>query len=139
VLVPRWALADAAGMRASRDDARRDFAAALRRTLADPDAAARVRTDVAHEISRRGGADRTVVFDHPDPSFGGASLAELAARHARPPVEMALKLPLAGDASRPGGARVRVFSLAGYDSERYAALPWVATAPDGGIALPEDG
>lgn len=139
VLVPRWALADAAGMRASRDDARRDFAAALRRTLADPDAAARVRTDVAHEISRRGGADRIVVFDHPDPSFVGASLAELAARHGLTPVEMALKLQLEGDASRPGGARVRGFSLAEYDIESYAAMPWVATATDGGIALPEDG
>jgi len=143
VLVPRWALAAAetggAPVRAADGRPRRDYAAALRRTLSDPDAAARVRRDIAHEISRRGGAERIVVFDHPDSSFIGASLAELAARHGITPVEMAIRLQLEGDPTRAGGARVRGFSLSEYDIESYAAKPWVATATDGGIALPEDG
>src|SRR5690606_22057145 len=114
VLVPRWALADPAGMRAARDDARRDFAAPLRRTLADPAAAPRLRPDVPHATPRRAGAGRIHPLDSPRPQ-------------------------LDGDASRAGGARVRGFSLAEYDIESYAAMPWVATATDGGIALPEDG
>ena len=40
---------------------------------------------------------------------------------------------------RPGGAVLRGFSLSEIDIEAYAARPWVATATDGWISLPEDG
>jgi N-acyl-D-aspartate/D-glutamate deacylase len=52
---------------------------------------------------------------------------------------MAIALQLEGFTDRPGGARVRGFSLSDIDIEMYADRPWVATATDGGIALPEDG
>jgi N-acyl-D-aspartate/D-glutamate deacylase len=44
-----------------------------------------------------------------------------------------------GDPSRRGGGRMRGFSLSEIDVEAYAAQPWVATASDGGIAVPADG
>ena len=34
---------------------------------------------------------------------------------------------------------MRGFSLSEYDVESYGRMPWVATATDGWIALPEDG
>jgi N-acyl-D-amino-acid deacylase len=111
----------------------------LRAALADPAKAAAVRRDIAHEIRRRGGAEKVVIFDHPDSTFAGKTLAELSRRKNLPPVEMAIALQLEGYPDRRGGARVRGFSLSELDIEMYAAKNWVATATDGGIALPEDG
>ncbi|HEX6939088.1 MAG TPA: D-aminoacylase [Longimicrobiales bacterium] len=141
VLIPRWALGsdDGARGRGRGRGGRPDFAAALRRVLADTAAAAKMRRDVAHEIARRGGADRIVVFDYPDRDAVGKSLAELAARWGVDPVEAAIRLQLEGDRHRAGGGRLRGFSMAEQDVEAYAARPWVATASDAGIALPEDG
>lgn len=52
---------------------------------------------------------------------------------------MAIALQLEGFAHRPGGGRLRGFSMSEYDVEAYAKQPWVATVTDGGIALPGDG
>ena len=40
---------------------------------------------------------------------------------------------------RAGGARVRGFSLSEIDVEEFSAHPWLVTASDAGIALPDDG
>jgi N-acyl-D-amino-acid deacylase len=135
VLLPRWAL----DTRPPGEGGRADHASALRRALASDGDAAALRRDVAHEIARRGGADRVVVFEHPNESFIGRNVGELAAARGIPPVEMAIALQLEGDPARPGGGRTRGFSLDEVDIEAYAAQRWVATASDAGIALPEDG
>ena len=98
-----------------------------------------LRGDIAHEIQRRGGADHLIVFEYPDSSVIGQSLAELASASGLSPVEMAIRLQLEGFSDRPGGARIRGFSLSEIDVEAFAAQPWVATASDAGIALPDDG
>jgi N-acyl-D-amino-acid deacylase len=136
VLIPRWALQDEAAR--SRDD-RRPAADVLRQNLADPEKELMIRTDIAHEIRRRGGADRVVIFEYPDPDLVGRSLQEVADAQGVDPVQMAIDLQLQGDPQRPGGGRLRGFSMSELDVENYAAQPWVATASDGGIALPEDG
>ncbi|MDQ7052831.1 MAG: amidohydrolase family protein [candidate division KSB1 bacterium] len=79
------------------------------------------------------------MFEYPDSSFIGRSLAELAGRFGVSPVDMAIKIQLEGDASRPGGARIRGFSMWEGDIEAYMRQPWTATCTDGAIALPEDG
>ncbi|MFQ5537716.1 MAG: amidohydrolase family protein [Gemmatimonadota bacterium] len=136
VLIPRWALRDPGVTR--RED-RRPPTDVLEENLADPATAAKVRMDIAHEIRRRGGADRVVIFEYPDSTLVGRTLAEVAAQRGVDPVEMALLLQREGDRSRFGGGRLRGFSMWEKDVENYAAQPWVATASDGGIALPEDG
>lgn len=98
-----------------------------------------LRGDIGHEIMRRGGADRIVIFEHPDPAYVGQSLAWVAQRHGLDAVEAAIHIQLHGDRARRGGARIRGFSLSELDANMYAARPWVATATDGGIALPTDG
>jgi N-acyl-D-amino-acid deacylase len=137
VLAPDWALDEVP--REERERRKPDHSAALRRVLADPAAAARLRTDITHEIARRGGAENVVVFDHPVAATVGRSLREVAAAWELDPVEAAIQLQLRGDPAREGGGRVRGFSMSEVDMEAFAAQPWVATASDAGIALPEDG
>jgi N-acyl-D-amino-acid deacylase len=138
VLIPGWALGTGS-VGDGRRSAERDFAAALRAVLADSARAARLRGDIAHEIARRGGPENVVVFDYPDTAKIGKSLAEIAAARKATPVETAIALQLEGRTDRPGGGRMRGFSMHEDDMERYAARPWVATASDAGIALPDDG
>jgi N-acyl-D-amino-acid deacylase len=132
VLIPGWATGSGGGGGASP-------AEALRRTLADPVTEAQLRRDIEHEIRRRGGADRVVVFEYPREEYVGKNLQELADERGVDPVQMAIDLQLEGDPSRRGGGRMRGFSLSEIDVEAYAAQPWVATASDGGIAVPADG
>jgi N-acyl-D-amino-acid deacylase len=70
--------------------------------------------------------------------LAGKTLAEAAARFAVSPVEMALRLQLEGDPLRPGGARLRGYSLSELDVEAFAARPWTATSTDAGITLPSN-
>ena len=51
---------------------------------------------------------------------------------------MAIRLQLEGYRDRPGGARLRGFSLSEIDVEAFASRPWTATATDAGVALPDD-
>lgn len=98
-----------------------------------------IRRDVAHEIRRRGGADRVVVFEYPREAWVGKNLQEIADERNVDAVQMAIDLALEGDPERRGGGRLRGFSMSEADVENYAAQPWVATASDGGIAIPDDG
>ncbi|MBI4538410.1 MAG: amidohydrolase family protein [Gemmatimonadetes bacterium] len=139
VLLPFWALGqDRWSGRRSAGSAP-DYREALRKTLADASRADDLRKDISHEITYRGGPENIVVFEHPDPSYIGKSLAELAAARRQSPVEFAITLQLEGFPNRPGGARLRGFGFVEEDIEAFSAQPWVATASDGGIALPEDG
>ena len=139
VLIPTWARRYDRWTAANSRGERPDYAAVLREVLADDEAARKLRRDIEHEIARRGGAENVVVFDYPDPEIVGMSLAEIAAARGLTPVEAAIRLQLEGDRHRAGGGRMRGFSMSEYDMEAFAAMPWVATASDGGIALPEDG
>ena len=127
VLLPRWI--------ASSDGA--DWAESLRRALESR--GENVRADILHEISRRGGAANLVIMDHPDDTVVGKTLAELVQLWDVDPVDAAIRLQLEGDPSRPGGARVRGFSLSEIDVETFSGYPWLVTASDAGIALTGDG
>jgi N-acyl-D-amino-acid deacylase len=147
VLIPAWATATATTAGAGRGATGATGAAggapscaeALRRTLADTLLARKLRSDVAHEIARRGGAPNVVVYDYTDRSLYGQSLAQIATRWGVEPVEAAIRIQLEGLPNRPGGARMRGFSMSELDMEHIARQPWVATSTDGGIALPSDG
>ena len=136
VLIPRWALRDpdAASPREARPPGEM-----FRLAMAQPGNEEKIRRDVAHEIRRRGGAERVVIMDYPDDGLVGKSLAEVAASRGATPVQTAIDLQLEGDPERRGGGRMRGFSMSEADVEMYAAQPWVATASDGGIADLSDG
>ena len=80
-----------------------------------------------------------MVFDYPDRTLIGRSVAEIAADRGTSAVEAAIQLQLEGMRDRRGGGRLRSFSFSEEDIENFGAQPWVATASDGGISLPEDG
>jgi N-acyl-D-amino-acid deacylase len=130
VLIPAWATRPSAATQAAGGRAE-----ALRGTLADPKAAATVRSDIAHEIARRGGADNVVVYEYTDKSLYGKTLAEIAALWRVDPVEAAIQIQMEGLPNRAGGARMRGFSMDEGDMEAFAKQPWVATSTDAGIAL----
>ena len=132
VLIPNWVGDD-------EDSADLTAADRLERALADEATAADVRGDIEFEITRRGGPDNILILDHPKPTYVGKSLGELALELKSDPVEVAIELQLKGDRKRPGGARVRAFSMSERDVEAFAATPWTATSSDAGITLPEDG
>jgi N-acyl-D-amino-acid deacylase len=133
VLIPAWATrSDSGAPPASRADV-------LRRTLADSVRAKLVRSDIAHEIARRGGAPNVIVYDYTDKALYGKSLAAIADMWKVEPVEAAIRIQLEGLPNRNGGARMRGFSMHEMDMELIAKQPWVATSTDGGIALPEEG
>lgn len=135
VLLPRWAITE----RNAAGGTVRPPAEVLEGLLGEPETAERIRLDVQHEIRRRGGAGRIVVHGHPDLALVGQTLQQLADAQGLDPVEAAIRLQLDGERSRPGGARLRGLSLDEADLLAFAAQPWVATATDGGIAVPADG
>jgi N-acyl-D-amino-acid deacylase len=98
-----------------------------------------LQADVRHEIARRGGLENIVVLDFPERSYVGRNLAELAAAQRLTDVELALDLQYRGFRDRPGGARLRGFSVWEDDVAAFMRQGWTATSTDAGIALPEDG
>jgi N-acyl-D-amino-acid deacylase len=162
VLIPDWAISAppggrgaAAAGRGGRGGAAGDSIAAaarggrgataaptradyLRAVMADPLQDAALRRDIAHEIARRGGPERVIIFDHPDSTLRGKSIADVAALRKLSAVDAAIALQLENP-QRAGGARMRGFSMSETDMENFAKQPWVATASDAGIAMPGDG
>jgi N-acyl-D-amino-acid deacylase len=139
VLIPAWALGDDAYSGARGKAKKADYAASLRRTMEDSGNREKVKSDITHEIARRGGPENVVVFEHPNQQFIGKSLDALASSRGITPVQMALELQYEGFRDRPGGARLRGFSVWEDDAEAFMAERWNATSTDAGIALPEDG
>lgn len=136
VLIPAWATRPPG---AGPNQPRTNRADVLKRVLGDPPSAKLVRSDIAHEIRRRGGAENITVYEYTDKSLYGKSLAEIARSWKLDPVDAAIKIQLEGLQERNGGARMRGFSMAEFDMENIARQQWVATSTDAGIALPEDG
>lgn len=133
VLIPQWALANP-GTRVTGQLATGGRGAEaksnLRERLLDPKEAAKIRKDIAHEIARRGGADRVVIYDHPDKRMIEKSLAEAAVILGKSHVDAALELQLTGY-DRPGGGRMRGYSLAEIDMHHIMQQDFTATCTDG--------
>ena len=125
-LIPRWVKGD-------------DQRKAIKKILAHADSAALLRADVAFEITRRGGPENIIVMDHPKRRYVEKTLMELGREMEKSSVETAIQIALDGKKDRRGGGRLRGFSMSEVDVETYAAQPWMMTASDGGLALPEDG
>ena len=138
-LIPSWALDDGSNQARGRGGVeQRDFGPrreAFRRRLDDPQSNAKIRTDISHEISRRGGADKLLIIESHNPDFVGLHLSDIAATQSMDPVDIAIMLQLEG-LDRAGGVRIRGFSLDERDVEHYMAEDFTATSTAAGIALP---
>jgi N-acyl-D-amino-acid deacylase len=143
VLIPLWALAppgtDVGGQLGEGDDrARSDAKKNLSTRLANPADAAKIRRDIDHEIARRGGASRVVVYDHPNRKYVEKSLADVAADLGKSPADAAIELQLTGYES-PGGGRMRGYSLSEIDIEHIMQQDFTATCTDGDTVAFGDG
>ena len=147
VLIPPWVFDE---VRASADDNSQQneangdeesfgYAEQLQQVLDDHEKAIGLQRDVEFEISRRGGAERVLIIDHPNEAIRGKSLKEFAEGEGISIFEAVVRLQLDGDRSRRGGAQLRAFSMSEKDVEAFAATSWTATSSDAGIALPQDG
>lgn len=115
-LLPRWA--EAGG----RDS--------LRARAADPAQRARLVQDMTENLRRRGGATSLLVTATRDTSLVGRTLAQVAEARGVTPVEAALAIVLAGDAS------VASFNMQEADIEAFMRQPWVMTGSDGSAGHP---
>ena len=138
VLIPKWLKSR---LEMAKPAARKNLSAAelLEQGLADKKIAADLRRDIYYEMMRRGGGDNILIVEHVKADYVGKTLTQLATINKCNEVEMAIRLQLQGDRTRPGGARLRGFSMSEKDVEALAAMPWTATSTDAGIALPADG
>jgi N-acyl-D-amino-acid deacylase len=136
VLIPMWALApvgtDVGGQlgEGGGRGSMRNVKANLQTRLENPADAARIRRDIAHEITRRGGASRIVIYEFPDRRYVEKSLESVAKDRGVSPVEAAIWIQLNG-ADRPGGARMRGYSLSEIDIEHIMQQDFTATCTDG--------
>jgi N-acyl-D-amino-acid deacylase len=146
VLIPMWALAadgeDAGGQLGQLARGRsRDFAQSketFKRRLEAPATREKIRLDIAHEIDRRGGPDHIVVYEFPQPEYLEKSLGEIARMRKEDPVDTVIWIQLNG-LPRPGGARMRGFSLSEIDIEHIMQQEFTATCSDGGTVALGDG
>jgi N-acyl-D-amino-acid deacylase len=141
VLIPGWALDAEDGPTTSTDEGAPVFASrrqAFLRRLSDAELSQRIRDDIAHEIHRRGGADKLLILESHDPELVGLTVSEVAVSQGTDAIDIAITLQIEG-LDRPGGARIRGFSLDERDVEHYMAQEFTATSTDAGIALAGEG
>ncbi|MEM8894607.1 MAG: amidohydrolase family protein [Bacteroidota bacterium] len=143
-LIPGWAIERdrwRSSLTGSSDDnggPETSFKDALTKVLEDDEQRTKLFMDVKREIERRGGPENILVFDYPDESYIGKSILQLSEELDISLVEVAIKLQREGYPDRPGGARLRGFSLSELDIEILAKEPWLITATDAGISPPDN-
>ena len=115
-LLPRWA--EVGG----RDS--------LRARVADAATKARLVTDMTENLRRRGGAAALLISSTRDTSILGKTLEQVAKARNITPVEAAIQIVVAGDAS------VASFNMDEKDIEAFMRRPWVMTGSDGSSGHP---
>jgi N-acyl-D-aspartate/D-glutamate deacylase len=115
-LLPRWA--EVGG----RDS--------LRARVADPATKARLVTDMTENLRRRGGAKSLLITSTRDTSVLGRTLEDIAKARDVSPVEAAIQIIVAGDAS------VASFNMDEKDIVAFMRRPWVMTGSDGSAGHP---
>lgn len=115
-LLPRWA--EVGG----RDS--------LRARVADPATRARLVTDMTENLRRRGGAKSLLITSTRDTSILGRTLEDIAKARDVSPVDAAIQIVVAGDAS------VASFNMDEKDIVAFMRQPWVMTGSDGSAGHP---
>jgi len=146
VLVPLWALADEdvdvggqlGQLQRGRSGASSRIKENFAKKLNTPSLREKIRMDIEHEIDRRGGPYNIIIYEFPNKEYIEKSLGEIAGMRNEDPVDTVIWIQLNGF-DRPGGARMRGFSLSELDIEHIMKQEFTATCSDGGTATPDDG
>ncbi|GMM93863.1 amidohydrolase family protein [Qipengyuania sp. MTN3-11] len=103
--------------------------------LAEPDTAARIRSEMEENLRRRGGAT-SLLLTAPDRPWTGRTLAEQAAAQETDPIEAALAIITQVFREGGRGTEVASFNMARDDVELLMRQPWVVTSSDGSLGHP---
>ncbi|MCX8036878.1 MAG: D-aminoacylase [Candidatus Sumerlaeia bacterium] len=105
----------------------------LAESLADKTRADEVRKRIAEGIEARNGADALVIAKYAkNPAWQGKSLAAIAAQKGLTPVDLVIEIV------QNGNARIVNFAMNEDEVRRFMRLPYVATASDGAVMLPDN-
>lgn len=119
-LLPRWA-----------EEGGKD---SLRARIADAATRTRLVADMENNLRRRGGASALLITARRDTGplsgIAGRTLAQVATARHLSPVDAALQIIVAGDAS------VASFNMKDSDIDRFMVQPWVMTCSDGSAGHP---
>lgn len=115
-LLPRWA--EAGG----RDS--------LRARIADPVIKPKLVAEMERNLQRRGGASSLLITSTRDSTIRGRTLAQVAEARHEQPIDAALEIIQAGDAS------VASFNMKESDLETFMVQPFVMTGSDGSSGHP---
>jgi N-acyl-D-amino-acid deacylase len=119
-LIPRWA-------QAGGD-------AEFRKRLADPPTVARLKSEMADNLRRRGGAASIVIASsRADRALEGRRLDQVAADRNMTPVDAALLLLAEGEVS------IVSFNMSEADIAHIMRQPYTMTSSDGGLVFPTEG
>jgi len=102
----------------------------LRARIADPATRARLVTEMTENLRRRGGAKSLLITSTRDTSILGRTLEDVAKARDVSPVEAAIQIIVAGDAS------VASFNMDEKDIVAFMGRPWVMTGSDGSAGHP---
>ncbi|MBU2977306.1 amidohydrolase family protein [Alteromonas sp. C1M14] len=98
--------------------------------LQDPQQWPTIKTQMADNLRRRGGADSLLISDPKRPDIRGKTLQEVADLWQMSPVDAARKIILAGN------ARVASFNMTQEDIDTFMQQEWVMTSSDGSTGHP---
>jgi len=114
-VIPRWVQGDSK----------------LKERLQDPDLLSRIKTEIAANIERRGGAETLVISSFAQhPEWVGKNLLDIASIMKKSPVDTAVELALMG------GPSLVSFNMTDEDVEFFMRQPWVMTGSDGLAQVP---
>lgn len=102
----------------------------MRARVADPATKARLVTDMTENLRRRGGAKSLLITSTRDTAILGRTLEDIAKARDVSPVEAAIQIVVAGDAS------VASFNMDEKDIVAFMRQPWVMTGSDGSAGHP---
>ena len=102
----------------------------LRARTADPVTRALLVGDMERNLVRRGGPESLLITAGQDRTIIGKTLADVAAVRHQTPIDAAIQIVLAGDAS------VASFNMKESDLETFMRQPWVMTGSDGSSGHP---
>ncbi|MTB50097.1 amidohydrolase family protein [Lewinella sp. W8] len=100
------------------------------RKFDEPELLPRIKTDMAENLRRRGGAESLLIVFAKVDSLNGMTLRDISDAYQLPPVEAAIAV------MQSGGANVASFNMIPEDLQRFMAQEWVMTCSDGTVAHP---
>jgi len=103
-----------------------------RKRLQTPSSRAKIKTEMAENLRRRGGADSiliTRVIDV-DPNFQNSTLEDISVALKMEPIEAAIAILTSGD------AQIASFNMKDADVENFMTQSWVMTGSDGSSGHP---